>query len=150
RIFLDGEDVSHEIRTPEVTAVTRYSADNVAVRRRLIELQRTAAAGQDIVTEGRDQGTLVFPDAECKIFLTASAEERARRRQHDLAQRGVELPLDEILSDQFRRDREDESRDFGALRKADDAVEVNTDGLSIEEVVERIEAVVRNMRGRSS
>ena len=78
RIYLDGEDVSEEIRTSDVTAVTRYAADNQQVRRHLVDLQRAAAAGKNIVTEGRDQGTLAFPNAQCKIFLTASPQERAQ------------------------------------------------------------------------
>ena len=79
RVLLDGHDVTQAIRTSEVTAVTRHAADNPAVRELLVRLQRKAAAGENIVTEGRDQGSVVFPDAPCKFFLTASAEERARR-----------------------------------------------------------------------
>ena len=86
RIFLlDGEDVTEAVRTSEVTAVTRYAADNPEVRAHLVELQRALAGNDNIVTEGRDQGTVAFPDAECKVFLTASPEERARRRWRDLA-----------------------------------------------------------------
>src|SRR5688572_31662511 len=88
RTFLNGEDVSAAIRTSEVSAAVYLAADNVAVRQRLVELQRQIAAGRDIVTEGRDQGTVAFPNAECKIFLTASREERARRRYEELINRG--------------------------------------------------------------
>ena len=80
RILLDGEDVTEAVRTSEVTAVTRYAADNPQVREHLVQLQRTLAGDDNVVTEGRDQGTVAFPKAECKIFLTASPEERARRR----------------------------------------------------------------------
>jgi CMP/dCMP kinase len=143
RTFLDGEDVSDAIRTTEVTAVTRYAAGNPAVRARLVELQRRMAAGQNIVTEGRDQGTVAFPDAECKIFLTASPEERARRRHGELQAENEPVTLEQVLAAQNRRDREDSSRSVGPLLPADDAVEFCTDGLSLEGVVEKLETLVR-------
>jgi cytidylate kinase len=143
RIFLDGEDVSQTIRTTEVTAVTRYAAGNPAVRERLVELQRLAASGQNIVTEGRDQGTVVFPNAQCKIFLTASPEERARRRLDELRAKYISTTLEEVLSSQNRRDHEDASRDVGPLQPAEDALVVSTDGLSLEEVVDKLEAIAR-------
>jgi cytidylate kinase/pantoate ligase/cytidylate kinase len=143
RIFLDGEDVSEAIRTTDVTAVTRYAADNPEIREHLVALQRAAAAGADIVTEGRDQGTVVFPRAECKIFLTASPEERARRRLRDLESQGEPASFEQVLAAQDRRDREDSSRAVGPLLPAADAVEVSTDGLTLEEVVTRLETLVR-------
>ena len=103
----------------------------------------------DVVTEGRDQGTVVFPDAECKIFLTADEQERARRRHRDLLARGEEIPFDEVLANQRLRDQRDSSRAVGALRKADDAIEVSTDGLSPDEVVARLEAIVRSKQSES-
>ena len=138
RLLLDGEDVSEAIRTPEVTAATRYAADNVEVRRRLIHFQREAAQGRNIVTEGRDQGTLVFPDAQFKVFLTAGAEERAKRRCRQLRAAGIEADFAQVLTAQQQRDAEDQSRPFGALAAAPDAFVLNTDGLSVEEVVERL------------
>ena len=143
RTLLDGEDVSQAIRTREVTAHIFYAADNPAVREHLVALQREAAAGRDVVTEGRDQGTVAFPQAECKIFLTASPLERARRRLTELQQRGEESSLEEILAQQNERDRRDSTRAVGRLLKADDAVEVVTDGLAPEEVVERLVAIVK-------
>jgi len=143
RIHLQGEDVTDAVRTQEVTAVTRYAANHPQVRAHLVLLQRAVAAGQDIVTEGRDQGTVVFPQAECKIFLTASPEERARRRQRDLQQRGESATLAQILAAQSRRDREDAAREVGPLLRAKDAVEVLTDGLTQEQVVDRLEELVR-------
>ena len=143
RVRLDGDDVTHEIRTLAVTSVTHYPANNPLVREHLVELQRQIAAGREMVTEGRDQGTVVFPRAECKIFLTASALERARRRHRDLAEHGERITLEEVLADQNERDRRDASRDVGPLKPADDAVELNTDGLSADEVVDRLEALVR-------
>jgi cytidylate kinase len=146
--LLDGEDVSALIRTSDVSAAVYLAADNVAVRQRLVELQRQIAEGRDTVTEGRDQGTVAFPHAECKVFLTASREERARRRYEELASRGETILVEEVLAQQDERDRRDATRPVGALVKADDAVEVCTDGLTLEEVVERIERIVaRRSRG---
>ncbi|MBX3414991.1 MAG: (d)CMP kinase [Pirellulales bacterium] len=144
RILLDGDDVSQAIRTAEITAVTRYAANNPGVREHLVSLQRRAAGHDNIVTEGRDQGTVVFPDAACKIFLTASPEERARRRQAEMAQRGDAPTLAEVLARQNERDASDAARDVGPLRAADDAIEVLTDGLSFEQVIDRLEALVRS------
>jgi CMP/dCMP kinase len=143
RTLLNGEDVSAAIRTSEVTAAVHLAADNVAVRRRLVELQRKIAAGRDIVTEGRDQGTAAFPKAECKIFLTASPEERARRRFEELSSRGEAITLAEVLAQQVERDQRDATRRVGALIKAADAIEVRTDGLTPEQVVDRLEQIVR-------
>ena len=141
RIYLEGEDVTEAVRSSEVTAVTRYAADNPQVRAHLVLLQRAAAAGADIVTEGRDQGTAVFPDAACKIFLTAGAAERARRRLADLRLQGESATLAEVLAAQQRGDREDAARPVGPLLRAADAVELASDGLSVDEVVERIVAL---------
>ena len=142
RVLLDGEDVGQAIRTSEVTALVSAVADHPRVRQRLVQLQRQAAEGRNIVTEGRDQGTVVFPDADLKIFLTASPEVRARRRQAELLARGESIELDELLQQIKERDRRDQNRQVGPLRKADDAVEINTDSLSLDEVVDRIEALV--------
>ncbi len=136
------------VRTQAVTSVTRYAANHPQVRARLVHLQRAVAAGRDIVTEGRDQGTVVFPQAECKIFLTASPEERARRRQRDLQQRGESATLEQILAAQERRDREDATREVGPLLRAEDAVEVLTDGLTQDQVVDRLEELVRSRMPR--
>lgn len=143
RTILGGEDVSAAIRRPEVSAAVYLAADNVAVRERLVELQRQIAASRDTVTEGRDQGTVAFPQAECKIFLTASPEERARRRLAELVARGEPITLEQVLAQQADRDRRDAARPIGALVKAPDAIEVWTDDLSPEEVVDRLEQIVR-------
>ena len=143
RLLVDGQDVTRAIRTSAITAVTHYAASNPGVREHLVELQRSAAAGKNVVTEGRDQGTVVFPDAECKIFLTASPEERARRRQADLGARGEATEFETVLADQVRRDESDSTRTVGPLRPAPDAIHVSTDGLSSEQVVDRLEALAR-------
>ena len=143
KVFLDGRDVSGPIRTAEITAVTHYAANNPGVRELLVALQRGMAGDDDIVTEGRDQGTVVFPQAECKIFLTASPAERARRRAEDLRARGEQLPLETVLEQQNQRDHRDTSRPVGPLAAAADSIEVITDGLSRSEVVDRLEELVR-------
>ena len=113
RTLLNGEDISAAIRTSEVSAAVYLAADNVAVRRRLVELQRQIAAGRDTVTEGRDQGTVAFPYAECKIFLTASPAIRARRRYEELVARGEPATYEEVLAQQQDRDRRDAARPVG-------------------------------------
>jgi CMP/dCMP kinase len=143
RTLLDGEDVSLAIRTSEVSAAVFLAADNAAVRRRLVELQRAIGARRDLVTEGRDQGTVAFPQAECKIFLTASPAERARRRHEELLGRGEPATFDEVLAQQNQRDQRDATRPIGPLVKAADAVEICTDGLTLEQVVERLDEVAR-------
>ena len=146
QVLLDGEDVTDAIRTSQVTAHIRYAADNPQVRAHLVKRQQEIGRTGDIVTEGRDQGTVAFPHAECKIFLTASPEERARRRVHDLQQRGETPSLDEVLAQQVQRDQRDSSRAVGPLVRAQDAVEVVTDGMSIDEVVERLVEIVEKRR----
>lgn len=144
RVMLEGRDVTDAIRKFEIATSTHYAADNPGVRAQLVIWQREAAAGADVVTEGRDQGTVVFPHAECKIFLTADEQERARRRHRDLATRGEDIPFDEVLTNQQLRDQRDASRSVGALVKADDAIEVSTDGLTPEQVVAELERIVRS------
>lgn len=142
RVLLDGRDVTAAIRKFEITTAIHYAADNPAVRQQLVAWQRAAAANDNIVTEGRDQGTVVFPEAECKIFLTAGEEERARRRHADLLNRGEVIPFNEVLANQRLRDHRDQSRPIGALKKAPDAIEVSTDGMTPEQVVDKLEQVV--------
>ena len=142
-MLLDGEDVTHAVRSSAVTTVTHYAANHPEVRAHLVELQRGVAREGNWVTEGRDQGTVVFPRAECKFFLTASPAERARRRWNDLQAHGESPTLDEVLATQAQRDQSDELRSVGPLRRAEDAIEINTDGQEPEQVVSRMEAVVR-------
>jgi cytidylate kinase len=148
RTILNGEDVSTAIRTSDVSAAVYLAADNVVVRRRLVALQRQIADSRDTVTEGRDQGTVAFPQAECKIFLTASPEERARRRHAELAARGELVSLESVLAQQQDRDERDAARPVGALIKAADALEVWSDGLSPDEVIDRLEQIVRGKMPR--
>jgi cytidylate kinase len=143
RVVVDGAEVTREIRRSAVTDQTRFIAGNNRVRAQLVELQRRLAAGADVVTEGRDQGTVAFPDAECKFYLTASPLKRALRRQSDLAQGGEQVPLEEILAQQEGRDRRDANREYGALKPAPDAIPIDTSDLSFDDVVVQMEEIVR-------
>jgi cytidylate kinase len=143
RVLLDGEDVTDLVRAAAVTAASGRIADSPAVRRRLGELQRRASAGRNMVCEGRDQGTIVFPDAICKFFLMADPAERARRRQKEMAQRGEVLALQEVLTAQEERDRRDLERDLAPMVPAPDAILLDSTHLSLEEVVDSMEREVR-------
>ena len=144
RVVVDGHDVTRTIRTAEVTAATHHAANNAGVREHLVSLQRQAAGDDDLVTEGRNQGTVVFPHAECKIYLTASPQERARRRALELAAHGQPMPVNEVLRRQNERDERDATRSVGPMVAADDSIEVSTDGLTPDEVLDRLEAIVRS------
>jgi cytidylate kinase len=143
QVSIDGQNVTQAIRASEVTAATHYAANNPGVREHLVALQRQAAGADSIVTEGRDQGTVVFPQAECKIYLTASPEERARRRAQELSDRGQPTSIDEVLRHQNQRDQRDANRAVGPMVAARDAIEMPTDELTPEQVLDRLEALVR-------
>lgn len=144
KVILGGEDVTALIRTAEVTAGSAPIASSPAVRQRLAQRQRELAAGRNIVCEGRDQGTLVFPHAECKFFLTAAAEERARRRHQEMRARGEQARYEDVLDAQRARDQRDAQRDIAPMKPAADAVILDTTGLTLEEVVDRMERAVRS------
>ena len=143
RVLLDGEDVSERIRTAEVTAASGAVADSPVVRRRLVAMQQAQARGRSLVSEGRDQGTVVFPDAACKFFLSAALEERARRRGAELAARAEAVAPDVLVAQIDARDRRDAARDLAPMRPAADAVILDSTGLTLEQVVDRMEAEVR-------
>jgi len=150
RVNVDGRDVSADIRTERITASTRPVADAPPVRDAMKRIQRQMAEGIDVVTEGRDQGSVVFPKADLKVFLTATPEERARRRHQEEVSRGQSSTLAAVLESQSRRDDGDCSRPVGALKQADDAVLLETDGLSADEVVQRLVEMVevcKRLRG---
>ncbi|EMI56960.1 (d)CMP kinase [Rhodopirellula sallentina] len=150
RIDLNGNNVSEEIRTPAVTSNIRYVADPPEIRECLTMQQRRIANDRDIVTEGRDQGTEVFPDAQCKIFLTASPEERARRRHRQLQESGRETTFEEVLTAQNQRDLEDRLREVGRLRAAPDAIVIQTDGMLADAVKNAVLDAVRNCMVKSN
>jgi cytidylate kinase len=139
RVFLRGEDVTDAIRTPEITRGASVVSARPVVRQKLLQLQRDLgqASPRGSVLEGRDIGTIVFPDADVKFFLTASDEARAQRRHAELVERGVSVPLAEVLADQRRRDRDDSERTIAPLRPAADAILVDTTGFDLDQVVER-------------
>jgi cytidylate kinase len=143
KVLLDNQDVSTALRTPEVDAGSSLVATVPAVRERLVMLQRAIAVGRNIVCEGRDQGTVVFPDATCKFFLTANSVERARRRQRERAARGDAADLAALLETIRRRDEQDAGRAVGPLKAAADAVVIDSTECTMEQVVERMESEVR-------
>ena len=139
RVLLRGEDVTEAIRTPEISRGASVVSARPVVRQKLLQLQRDLghAAPRGAVLEGRDIGTVVFPDADVKFFLTASDDARAQRRHAELNEKGLSVPLPEVLSDQRRRDKDDTERAIAPLRAAVDAVVVDTTGFDLEQVVER-------------
>src|SRR4051794_1061361 len=141
RLVVDGEDVTEAIRTPPVTEAASRAAALPAVREAMVGLQRAILHAGDSVAEGRDIGTVVAPDAEVKVFLPASAEERARRRASEL---GADLQT--VLAEQAIRDERDANREHSPLRPADNSIELDTTGLTIDEVVQRIVALVEKAR----
>ncbi|HEY1860607.1 MAG TPA: (d)CMP kinase [Gemmataceae bacterium] len=148
QVLLNQEDVTKAIRTGEVTAASGEIADSPVVRRQLVQWQREIAAGRDMVCEGRDQGTIVFPDAGCKFFLVADPLERARRRQREMASRGEFLDLEEVLRSQEIRDRRDAARDLAPMVPAADAIRLDTTYYSPDQVVELMEQEVRRCRSQ--
>lgn len=145
RVLVNGEDVSEVIRTPEVGALSSPVSAIPMVREHLVAAQRRMAETVPVVMEGRDIGTVVFPDARVKIFLVASAEERARRRHAEMLTRGDATSYEEVLAAQRERDERDSSRALAPLRPADDAVEIDSDDMTIEEVVDAVMALVDEM-----
>lgn len=140
-VFADGEDVTQAIRTPEATRASSPVSAIPGVRKRLVELQRNMAAEGGVVMEGRDIGTVVFPNAEVKIFLTASADERARRRVEQMKEMGIEAEHAKIAAEMRERDLRDSSRADAPLVQAIDAILLDTDGMSIEQVIDAIVAI---------
>ena len=146
RVFLNEEDVTDEIRTPEVASLASHISAIPGVRRALVTLQQQMAAQGGVVMEGRDIGTVVAPDAELKIFLTASPEERATRRHAELIARGGAATLEAVRADQDERDERDTTRSVSPLVAAPDAVILQSDGLTPEEIVEDIIASLEARR----
>ena len=144
QVLLDGEDVSASIRTPEVSQMASRASALAMVRHRLLELQRALGRRGNVVAEGRDIGTVVFPDAQVKIFLDASIEERARRRCDELRAAGRAVSLKETIREMEERDKRDSERDIAPLRKADDAVALDSSGLTAEGVAEKVLKLIQS------
>lgn len=143
-ILLEGQDVTHTIRTEKIGNAASKVGALPAVRTALLGRQRAFREAPGLVTDGRDMGTVVFPDAKVKIFLTASPEERARRRHNQLKEKGVDVNLSDLIKELRERDKRDQERAVAPLKPADDATIIDTDLLSIPEVVERIMSEIRN------
>ena len=143
-ILLNGEDVSKEIRTKEVTAIVSQISSIIPVRERMVEVQRSLSKGKNVIVEGGDIGTIVFPNADVKIYLDASEEIRAKRRYEENVQNGIDTTYEEVLENVKMRDYNYMHKPYGALKKADDAIVVDSTNLSIEEVVEKIIKIIKD------
>ena len=144
RVLVGGQDVTTEIRTEDVTSNVSEIADNADVREQMVMLQREIATQGDFVCEGRDQGTVVFPNAECKIYLTASAKERAKRRCEQMQATGSGIEFEKVLQQQEERDQRDHDRPVGSLLMARDAREIISDKKSVDDVVAEIVEIARS------
>ena len=148
RMLLNGEDVTAEIRLPEISRYASVVSAYPEVRAYLLEMQRRLAREHSVIMDGRDIGTVVLPQADLKIFLTASVEERARRRFVELQQKGIHTDFEEVLADVKRRDENDMNRSIAPLRQAPDAVLVNTSHLNFDQSVQAVLAVIEERIGR--
>jgi CMP/dCMP kinase len=145
-VVLNGEDVNEAIRHPSMSDASSRVAVEPHVRAVLVQWQRRVAQGRDMVCEGRDQGSVVFTDSPCKFFLTASTPTRAARRLTELRARGVQTTLERVTEELEIRDHRDRTREVGPLMMPDDAVVIETDGLTADQVLDRLEAEVRRCR----
>ena len=145
-IFLNGENVSSEIRMPQVSVAASDVSKIPEVRQKLLALQREIAEKTDVIMDGRDIGTVVLPDAELKIFLTASVEERATRRYKELIEKGIECNFDEVKTDMEYRDKNDSQREIAPLKPAEDSIIVDTTGKTLQESVDMVMELINERR----
>ena len=145
-ILLNGEDVSKEIRTKEVTSIVSQVSSIIPVREKMVEVQRKLANGKNVIVEGRDIGTVVFPNADIKIYLDASEEIRAQRRYEENKQNEIDTTYEEVLENVKMRDYNDMHKKVGALKKADDAIVVDSTNLTIDQVVEKIKYIIKECK----
>lgn len=143
-VFLDGADVSGEIRTPEASLMASAVSAKPPVRAFLLDMQRKIAKENNVIMDGRDIGTVVLPDAKIKIFLTASAEERANRRYKELIEKGEAVTYKEVLDDIVKRDYNDSHREIAPLKPAEDSVYVDTSELSLEQSIEHLVGIIKS------
>lgn len=143
-ILLNGEDVSKEIRSKEVTNIVSQVSSIIDVRKKMVEVQRKMAIGKDVIVEGRDIGTVVFPNADIKIYLDASEEIRAKRRYEENLQNNIITTYNEVLENVKMRDYNDMNKKVGALKKVDDAILIDSTNLTIDEVVEKIKGIIES------
>jgi len=149
RIFLDSSDVSERIRQPDVTKASSDIAAIPEVRLKLVNMQRKIAEGKNVIMDGRDIGTYVLPEADVKIYLTASVEERAKRRLKQMAEKGIDGDIKSVEKDIQYRDKNDSEREFSPLRQAEDAVVLDTSNLSLEDSVSEIKKIINDKTGDS-
>ena len=142
-IFLDGEDVSSLIRTPEISIAASNVSKIPAVRLEMVDMQRKLAGNHDVVMDGRDIASYVLPDAEIKIFLTASVDARAKRRFDELCEKGENVSLEEVKNDMIFRDKNDSTREFAPLKIADDAKVIDTSELTLDESIAAVKDYIR-------
>lgn len=147
-IFLNGEDVSKEIRSKEVSEIVSQVSSIIEVRIKMVDLQRKLAYGKDVIMEGRDITTYVFPNADVKIYLDADEAERAKRRYKEMIEKGNEISFEEVLENIKKRDKNDKEKEMGALKIAEDAVYIDTTNLSIDEVKEKVKDIITSKRGK--
>jgi cytidylate kinase len=143
KVFLNGKDVTDAIRLPEVTNNVSAVSSLPSVRNKLVDFQRKLAEGNSVIMDGRDIGTTVLPQADLKIFLVASVDERATRRYKENQIKGIDTDLDTLKAEIIQRDYKDSHRELSPLKKADDAIEVDTSGLTIPQVVQKITSLIR-------
>ena len=144
RMFLNGEDVSDKIRTPEVSSAASVTSAVPEVRKYLFDLQKNLAKTNNCIMDGRDIGTVVLPDAKVKIFLTASPEARADRRYKELIEKGMDVKYDDVLADMIKRDYDDSHRAIAPLKQADDAILADTSGNTLEESIALIIKIIKD------
>ncbi|MCM8818344.1 MAG: (d)CMP kinase [Candidatus Omnitrophica bacterium] len=148
KVIMDGEDVSEEIRKEEVSKNTSYIASILEIRKILWEMQRKFREKYNVVMEGRDIGSKVFPDAQIKIYLDASIEERVKRRYSQLKEMGIEESIEKIKKEMMERDQKDKNREIAPLIKGDDYYYIDTTNLTIDEVVETVISIYKNIKDR--
>jgi cytidylate kinase len=146
-IYLNGRDVTEEIRSPEMSLGSSAVSSVPEVRTHMVRLQRQIGSSGGIVAEGRDMGTVVFPDTPAKFYLDASPDERARRRWQQLKEMGIDEDADKVRREMEERDRQDSLRDHSPLKRADDAVHIDTTGMSIDQVVKELAEKVKELEG---
>lgn len=147
-IFLNEEDVTEKIRSKEVTELVSQVSSIVEVRLNMVKLQRKLAEGKDVIMEGRDITTYVFPNANVKIYLDADVEERAKRRYKENQEKNINMTYEEVIENIRKRDENDKAKEIGALKKAEDSIVVDTTNLTINEVVDRIIEIIRNKNSK--
>ena len=146
KVFLNNEEVTKEIRNKEVTKIVSQVSSIKEVRYKMVELQRKLAQGKDVIMEGRDLTTVVFPNANVKIYMDADEKIRAQRRHKEMQEKGIQMTYEEVLKNIQIRDKNDKEKEIGALKIAEDAIYIDTTGLSIEEVKDKILNIIKESR----